>query len=275
MLACSAVAISAGVTHVATRFTKLRLCPWTLFVKTDDYSFSSSDSVRGGPLRQRYWNGQRTVTFAEVPYATARNSTGSPSKPPTCGYASLDLASTEFGMRVDGFCRFGCSPWGVVTVLLPADGCSRTDVPADHHVEQNPVQQRLILYGGGYAGRLTPVADETRDEVARGTDCDHEGCNGGWVLPLSFVRGGATQARFNIDHAMRSLSHVGPAIYNPPVILTPVDATHAPVCGLQCAKEWMVSTMTRGMGADERFFEGPDGQRYLASAWHPPTQERQ
>ena len=37
---------------LATRFAKLRICPWSLVVKTDDYSFACSDSQGGGPLRQ-------------------------------------------------------------------------------------------------------------------------------------------------------------------------------------------------------------------------------
>ena len=60
-------------THLATRFAKLRLCQWLIVVKTDDYTFSSSESREGGPLTQTYWNGKRTVTFRDVPYATARN----------------------------------------------------------------------------------------------------------------------------------------------------------------------------------------------------------
>ena len=48
--------------------------------------------------------------------------------------------------------------------------------------------QRVILAGGGYAGRLVPSADRTRDEAAEGGDFDDEGFNGGWVLPLAVCR---------------------------------------------------------------------------------------
>ena len=51
---------------VATRFAKLRLCPWTLLAKTDDVTFATTD---GGPLRYAYWNGARHARFECVPCA--------------------------------------------------------------------------------------------------------------------------------------------------------------------------------------------------------------
>ena len=46
------------------------------------------------------------------------------------------------------------------------------------------VQPRVAIYGGGYAGRMTPLGDRTTDERAKGANYDDEGRNGGWVLPL-------------------------------------------------------------------------------------------
>ena len=45
-------ATSGVATHAATRFTKLRVCPWLLLVKTDDYSFTSSLGSGSGTLHQ-------------------------------------------------------------------------------------------------------------------------------------------------------------------------------------------------------------------------------
>jgi len=58
---------------VLTKFSKLRINPWTLKVKTDDYTFAKTS---GGPLTQSYWNGARNITLIDVPYATARDSLG-------------------------------------------------------------------------------------------------------------------------------------------------------------------------------------------------------
>lgn len=180
------------ISHVATRFSKLRICPWLLTVKTDDYSFSSSESRHGGPLEQVYWNGARSVTFVDVPFATARNSDlHTPSS--SGGYASIDLQGTEFGVRFDGFVPRGCNSWGLIGVGLPLGSFDYQDRAPDEPrdllqvrplLSASPAQQRLFLQGGGYAGRLAPERDLTRDELAQRNDYDHEGRNGGWVLPL-------------------------------------------------------------------------------------------
>ena len=54
-----------------TTFSRVRLDPWQLIVKTDDYTFASSE---GGPLALTYWNGTRRAEFHDVPFATARDS---------------------------------------------------------------------------------------------------------------------------------------------------------------------------------------------------------
>ena len=58
---------------------------------------------------------------------------------------------------------------------------------ARHHADGQPppfVSNHVALYGGGFAGRLTPTADHTTDDRAAGGNYDDEGRNGGWVLPL-------------------------------------------------------------------------------------------
>ena len=171
---------------VRTRFSRVRVDPWSLLVKTDDYTFATTD---GAPLEMTYWNGARRVTFAAVPYATARDSLGSGCRaergsragpvalPHRHGEALIDLSGTGFGVRVDGFRAMGCRAWGVVA--LPQYDAAR----AGAHVVR-AVAERVRLAGGGFAGRLCPARDVTRDEAAGGHDFDHEGRNGGWVLPL-------------------------------------------------------------------------------------------
>lgn len=132
-------------------------------------------------------DGQRSVTFDDVPFATARDSQTRPGPPPTCGAAEIDLSGTGFGVHLDEFCARGCSAWGVLVVPLDASVAAKWSAAERlEHVSRTPIQQRLALRGGGYAGRLTPTADLTRDELAHGHDNDHEGRNGGWVLQLHF-----------------------------------------------------------------------------------------
>ena len=93
---------------VRTRFSRVRVDPWSLLVKTDDYTFATTD---GAPLEMTYWNGARRVTFAAVPYATARDSLGErmprgrgPRRPCRAAASArrVDLSGTGFGVRVDG-----------------------------------------------------------------------------------------------------------------------------------------------------------------------------
>ena len=184
---------------VRTSFSKLRFNPWSLTVKTDDYTFARS---RGGPLHQSYWNGEREITLNHVPYATARDSNGHswgfgtnnertliddletrgeyPFLPRESGQAMIDLRGTGFGVEnadkndeESAFCAMGCSPYGRIAV--------KASPPLNF-------DQRIHLAGGGYAGRLAPRNDRTRDETASVYDFDDEGNNGGWVLPLKIVK---------------------------------------------------------------------------------------
>ena len=170
---------AARGSSVVTSFTRLRVCPWLLMVKTDDYTFATS----GGALRQVYWNGQRRLDVTEVPYATARDAAGhAPPRAirpsPNRGQAQIDLRGTGFAVSSTAdFSPKGCGSFGVIG--LPT-GCG-ADLT-------NTAQPRIALYGGGYAGRFTPVADKTLDEKAANGNYDHEGRNGGWVLQL--VRAG-------------------------------------------------------------------------------------
>lgn len=162
---------AANGSAVMTHFAKLRVCPWTLLVKTDDYTFATSV----GRVVQIYWNGKRRLELDSVPFATARDAaTHFPvGASPNRGQAQIDLRDTGFGVRIDGFCAVGCAASG--RIALPTDCC---DDPTAL------VQQRVALYGGGFAGRMTPVDDRTLDDMAIGGDHDDEGRNGGWVLPL-------------------------------------------------------------------------------------------
>ena len=66
----------------------------------------------------------------------------------------------------------------------------------------NRLQTQLIVFGGGYAGRVSPQRDRTLDEAATGILYDDEGNSGGWVLPLhvwqeedtAVIPGGRTSA---------------------------------------------------------------------------------
>ena len=250
------------------------MCPWTTIAKTDDYTFSSSASRRGGALRQRYWNGQRSVVFEEVPYATARDAAGhwffpheqaallgeaqpQPS-PPACGHAEVDLSGTEFGVRVDRFCRRGCGAWGRVVVPLPTHTLSGSD-PVERLVRpvlEQPIQQRLLLDGGGFAGRLTPDDDLTRNEKAAGANFDHEGRNGGWVLPLLFTRDNHKATPFE-----RSGTRL---VYEPDdfgMVMRPVDAAQQPVTGLAPVHTWLAAPYVRGETV------GSDGRPYEPCVW--------
>jgi len=175
---------------VRTSFSKLRIDPWSLTVKTDDYTFAETS---GGPLRQSYWNGLRIIRLNAVPYATARDSLGNyqyhntnhgrmlvndPNTvgPEESGTAMIDLRGTCFGVEnaQDGAFRcMGYISYGRISVK-------------DHGSSHN-TYQRIHLAGGGYAGRLVPHADRTRDETAFGGNYDDEGSNGGWVLPLRIM----------------------------------------------------------------------------------------
>ena len=174
---------------VATRFAKLRLCPWTLLAKTDDVTFATTD---GGPLRYNYWNGARHARFDCVPFATARDVRGHaglarllerPSE--VRGAAGINLRGTGFGVDISCFASMGCAAGGLI--LLPAERhaerCKeRGATPADEQADT--WQDEVFLVGGGFAGRCVPLRDTTVDELAAGGNFDHEGRNGGWVLEL-------------------------------------------------------------------------------------------
>lgn len=184
---------------------------------------------------QTYWNGERHVHFAEVPFATARDGIptwGSdiPSISATPhGMSSMDLSGTDFGVRVDGFMCRGCRPWGLLAVPLPP-GHAGGPLGASH-VRHHPVQQRLVLVGGGYVGRLTPSQDVTRNEVAEGFNNDHEGANGGWVLPVVPMR--EVSLEQHVDDTLRS--HPGVTL---PFVLAPHDEHGELVRGLQPVHHW-------------------------------------
>ena len=185
---------------------------------------------------RRYWNGQRQTLFADVPYATARDACtfdglqlqqhllSGPGQPPLSGHACVDLRGTGFGVSLGEFARRGCRPWGVVAVPLPRDatgGAVRASALDD------PVQQHVLLYGGGFAGRLAPYRDRTHDEVAVGDNFDDEGRNGGWVLNLKPL----PSTRASSDDALHVLTvEPGPVKYVSS--LQPTNATGAPVLGL-------------------------------------------
>ena len=186
--------------YVATRFAKLRVCPWTLRAKTDDLTFATTDGASS--LSYRYWNGERAATFTEVPFATARDVCGHSNTEMllttgagrgTCG---IDLRGTGFGVDLTRFAAMGCGAAGLL--LLPAAGvraanaalaktprCVSKGIDAAMLDGQADAwQDHLFIVGGGFAGRCVPRRDTTADEVAAGENFDNEGRNGGWVLEL-------------------------------------------------------------------------------------------
>ena len=132
-------------TVLVSSFRKLRICPWTLTVKTDDYTYATS----GGHLLQTYWNGQRRLEFFEVPYATARDAAGhahsATSLSRNRGQAQIDLRGTGLAVDTGEFMSVGCASFG--RVCVPTESCAEP---------KTRVQQRVALYGGGYAGRMAP-----------------------------------------------------------------------------------------------------------------------
>ena len=181
----------------ATKTTgKLRVDPWTLVVKTDDYTFAATV---GEPLTQSYWNGQRLLRIPRLPFFTARDGLGlngfdwmdrnwasvereglPVGRSLPCGQAQVDLTGTSFCVEdVEATLQdLGFSSWGLV-VYAAADGKS----------------QRLNLCGGGYCGRFGLKRDRTLDERAQNRNADDEGRNGGWVLQLALGSPTATENR--------------------------------------------------------------------------------
>lgn len=106
-----------------------------------------------------------------------------PRLPAICGRAGIDFRETSFAVSVrsDAFVTMGCSAWGRV-MFYKSKSLPLGDDPTPYSQ-----LQRIILTGGGFAGRLVPTADQTLDESADGGDFDHEGRNGGWVLPPEFA----------------------------------------------------------------------------------------
>ena len=157
---------SCAGTDVSTAFTKVRLDPWTLVVKTDDFTFAETD---GGPITQSYWNGERELEVTDVPFATARASG------PLFGLSMVDLRSTSFGVAqpLEAFAIMGCSPRGLISFAIE-----------DHRENPPTIAKRWMMRGTGFAGRCSPVGDRTMDESASGHNYDDEGACGGWVLPL-------------------------------------------------------------------------------------------
>ena len=188
--------------YIATRFTKLRVCPWILRAKTDDMTFATSDGA--AQLSYRYWNGQRTANFTEVPYATARDVHMHTThhllltQPGAVrGTAGIDLRGTGFGVDLTRFAAMGCGAAGLI--LLPEASARlvgravETAVRgSDSEAKARTWQDHLFLVGGGYAGRCVPCTDTTADEVAAGGNYDNEGRNGGWVLELLMDTASAT-----------------------------------------------------------------------------------
>ena len=184
--------------YIATRFTKLRVCPWILRAKTDDMTFATSDGA--AQLSYRYWNGQRIANFTEVPFATARDVHMHTThhllltQPGAVrGTAGIDLRGTGFGVDLTRFAAMGCGAAGLI--LLPEASArlvgraAETAVRgADSEAKARTWQDHLFLVGGGYAGRCVPCTDTTADEVAAGGNYDNEGRNGGWVLELLMDR---------------------------------------------------------------------------------------
>ena len=165
-------------------------------------TFATSDGA--AQLSYRYWNGQRTANFTEVPYATARDVHTHTTRHllltqpgAVRGTAGIDLRGTGFGVDLTRFAAMGCEAAGII--LLPEASARlvgravETAVRgSDSEAKARTWQDHLFLVGGGYAGRCVPCTDTTADEVAAGGNYDNEGRNGGWVLELLMDTASAT-----------------------------------------------------------------------------------
>lgn len=134
-----------------------------------------------------------------MPYATARHSLAVVDQPPNCGTAEIDLTGSGFGVCLKEFTPRGCAAWGLLVVPIDASLPNLAGPGKYALLDATPVQPRLTLLGGGFAGRLTPTLDLTHDELAHGADHDHEGRNGGWVLQLHWSTSGAAHAARALD----------------------------------------------------------------------------
>ena len=188
------------VQSIRTEFSKIRINPRNLMVKTDDYTFATTsmlgergailvpieDAIEddGTMLCQRYWNNQKIIYFDKVPFMTARNSISPQTQiapmwcNPRMGKAMMDLRQRnttlyQFACERHQFQCMGCQAYGQIMVpkveTLP------------------PYGQLLAIAGGGYAGRVSPILDRTKDEHASNGNYDDEGHCGGWVLQLSLI----------------------------------------------------------------------------------------
>ena len=109
----------------------------------------------------------------------------------------------------------GCQP--------PLTDCS--DLP--------PVQQEVVLYGGGYAGRLTPMHDVTTDEAAHGADNDNEGTCGGWVLQLVPMHAAGE------EHSLDTSALLGGGVVRQAPILRPVTDEGVEAIGIANFSAWV------------------------------------
>jgi hypothetical protein len=229
--------------YIATRFTKLRVCPWILRAKTDDMTFATSDGA--ARLQYNYWNGQRIANFTEVPYATARDvhmrTTHSLllAQPGAVrGTAGIDLRGTGFGVDLTRFAAMGCGAAGII--LLPEASARLVGRASETAVRGGDLeakasagawQDHLFLVGGGYAGRCVPCTDTTADEVAAGGNYDNEGRNGGWVLELL------------MDTASATVFPVNGPIARP--VVSPDEADGANNCRYQLSNSFRYHANTR------------------------------
>ena len=179
------------VQSIRTEFSKIRINPRNLMVKTDDYTFATTLGERGAilvpiedgtMLRQTYWNNQKVISFDKVPFMTARNSISPQTQHapmwcnPRMGKAMMDLRQRnttlyQFACERYQFQCMGCQPYG--QIMVPK--------------VETPVFQTLAIAGGGFAGRVSPILDRTKDEHASNGNYDDEGHCGGWVLQLSLI----------------------------------------------------------------------------------------
>jgi len=175
---------SAHGRSLVTFFRMLRIDVLTLTVKTDDFRHTVNV---GGPITQVWHNGSKREQWTSVPFGTAREACGWHSH---TAFAMIDLSGTPFGV-VSDFRPRGWQASGRCIVHGEGEDSflnmfdRMSDENSVRPVEPLPTRhwpsrpnQRITLYGGGFAGGIYPEDDTCED--------NGEGKNGGWALRLSF-----------------------------------------------------------------------------------------
>ena len=167
----------------ATRFAKLRLCPWTLLAKTDDVTFAMTDMARCATTA-----GTARATRASTVCRSRRRATcaGTPASPacsnaPARCAARQDQSARHRLRRRHQLLCVDTAPRAASYCSPPSGTPSAARSGAPRRRTNRPTPGRTRCSSEAAAGAGVPF-DTTVDELAAGGNFDHEGRNGGWVL---------------------------------------------------------------------------------------------